>query len=261
MSLVKTAERVSSTNLAESWVHKRSELAYIKAKEFISGKVLEIGCGNAYAVEELLPVVDEYVLLDKMQTEAINDLLKQEKVKFIKAVVPPMTFIPDNSYDFVLCFQVIEHIRKDIDFIKEIYRILKPGGQFLVTTPNRSMSLSRNPWHIREYLPKELERAFKTCFPQVECYGVFGKAKAMEYYAKNKESVERFRRLDVLGLERRLPASLFRIPYDILNGINRKLLLKKAGTDNKDKPDYSTDDFFVDAVTEQCLDLYYIGKK
>jgi ubiquinone/menaquinone biosynthesis C-methylase UbiE len=258
--MLNTAERVSSDNPAESWVLKRSELAYKKAKEIISGKVLEIGCGNAYAVEELVSVCDEYVLLDKMETDTIKDLLKLEKVKFIKAVVPPMNFIPDNSYDFVLSFQVIEHIKKDIDFIKEIYRILKPGGQFLVTTPNRSMSLSRNPWHIREYLPQELKKALNVSFTNVECNGVFGKERAMEYYRKNKESVEKFRKWDILGLERRLPASLFRIPYDILNGINRNLLLKKAGTGGSE-PQYSTDDFYVDTVSDQSLDLYFIAKK
>ena len=56
----------------------------------------------------------------------------------------------------MVTFQVIEHIKRDRDFLKEIYRVLKPGGKLILTTPNKNMSITRNPWHVREYDPKEM---------------------------------------------------------------------------------------------------------
>jgi 2-polyprenyl-3-methyl-5-hydroxy-6-metoxy-1,4-benzoquinol methylase len=71
-------------------------------------------------------------------------------------IIPPFSGLQDNAFDVVVSFQVIEHIRNDRQYIKEIYRVLKPGGKALITTPNIKMSLSRNPWHIREYTAVEL---------------------------------------------------------------------------------------------------------
>ena len=45
--------------------------------------------------------------------------------------VPPLKF-DDNSIDFVVTFQVIEHIKDDEKFIQEIHRVLKPGGKLIL---------------------------------------------------------------------------------------------------------------------------------
>ena len=56
----------------------------------------------------------------------------------------------------MISFQVIEHIKQDLELVREVKRVLRPGGKFIVTTPNAPMSLTRNPWHIREYTAAEL---------------------------------------------------------------------------------------------------------
>lgn len=47
---------------------------------------------------------------------------------------------PDGSFDAVLCTEVIEHIVNPIEAIKEFARLLKPGGQLLLTAPFCSMT-------------------------------------------------------------------------------------------------------------------------
>jgi SAM-dependent methyltransferase len=49
----------------------------------------------------------------------------------------PIDHIPvaDNTYDFVLCSQVLEHVPYPLAVVKELYRILKPAGQLLATVP------------------------------------------------------------------------------------------------------------------------------
>ena len=62
----------------------------------------------------------------------------------------------NNVFDVVLCNHVLEHVKDDILALKEIRRVLKKDGKMILTTPNILMSLSRNPWHFREYTPFEM---------------------------------------------------------------------------------------------------------
>jgi SAM-dependent methyltransferase len=45
---------------------------------------------------------------------------------------------PDGSLDALVCFDLIEHFTKDelIELVDEIYRVLKPGGRWIIHTPN-----------------------------------------------------------------------------------------------------------------------------
>ena len=164
----------------------------------------------------------------------------------------------DGSFDFAVSFQVIEHIERDAEFVREVSRVLRDGGRFIVSTPNAPMSLTRNPWHVREYTAEELRELLLRHFSEVECLGVAGNERVMEYYAANKASVERVARFDVFDLQHRLPRRLLRIPYDILNRINRRRLL----ADNRDLTQSITmDDYRIGPVTEESFDLYFIARK
>lgn len=46
-----------------------------------------------------------------------------------------MDAIKDESYHFIICIDVLEHVEKDLDAIREFYRILKPNGQALIISP------------------------------------------------------------------------------------------------------------------------------
>jgi SAM-dependent methyltransferase len=158
----------------------------------------------------------------------------------------------------VVSFQVIEHLSADHLFLKEIHRVLKPGGIALITTPNRKMSLTRNPWHIREYLPEELKALAQKYFQQVELKGITGNAKVMEYYEQNKKSVSRITRFDIFNLQYRLPASFLRVPYEILNRWNRN---KLQSSDNKLVKAIHHDDYVVVDDASEALDLLLIVRK
>jgi 2-polyprenyl-3-methyl-5-hydroxy-6-metoxy-1,4-benzoquinol methylase len=145
--------------------------------------------------------------------------------------------------DSIVSFQVIEHIKDDLAYLKEIYRILKPGGVALISTPNIKKTLTRNPWHIREYTPSEFKNLISKVFTNFQLKGIDGSDKFYKYYEKNKLSVQKFKKFDIFNLENRLPLSLYQIPYDILNRINRDKLNEK---NSKLVEDISIDDFFSD---------------
>jgi SAM-dependent methyltransferase len=152
----------------------------------------------------------------------------------------------------VITFQVIEHIQDDFNFLKEIHRVLKPGGLAIITTPNRPMSLSRNPWHIREYTGKELGELCSKMFSKVQVKGISGNQKVMEYYERNRKAVQRVMRWDFLDLQHKLPAALLRVPYEMLNRRNRNKL--KDGADEL-VTSIKHEDYIVTETAEGALDL------
>lgn len=207
MGKLATAERVSR-DASDNFVFQRSLLAYDRAAEIVSGDVLEIGTGTGYGIELVAPHCDRFVTVDKY---AAGGDRHAANVEFRRMCVPPLGF-GDESFDFVITFQVIEHIDDDAAFVREIARVLRPGGRLILTTPNAPMSLTRNPWHVREYRIDELRRLLSEAFSAVETHGVFGNERVMEYYEHNRRSVERIARFDLFDLQHRLPRRLLPTP-------------------------------------------------
>lgn len=253
-----TTEIASDSITSDNPIHQRLLKAYYAAIPYITGDLLEIGCGEGRGVEQLAPLANSYTALDKIG-EIVDQLQsKYPSYKFLQASIPPIKDLRDNSYDVIVTFQVIEHIKNDKLFLEEIYRLLKKGGKALITTPNIKMSLSRNPWHIREYTAKELEALCREVFEKVEVKGITGNKKVMEYYEMNKASVQKITRWDIFNLQYRLPAGMLRIPYEILNRLNRN----KLNDDNDTLvAQIKHDDYSVSEDAERSLDLFVIVEK
>ena len=136
--------------------------------------------------------------------------------------------------------------------------MLRPGGKFIVSTPNAPMSLTRNPWHVREYRAEELKSLLKRNFSDVECMGVDGNERVMEYYEQNRRGVERITRFDIFDFQHRLPRWVLQIPYDILNRLNRRRLL----SENENlTTSIRMEDYSIGPISERSFDLYYIATK
>ena len=52
----------------------------------------------------------------------------------VKADICALPF-EDNTYDFILCNHVLEHIQNDLKAMEELYRVLKPGGTAILQVP------------------------------------------------------------------------------------------------------------------------------
>ena len=255
---MQTAERSSHLDPSENVIFQRHMIAYKEASKLISGTVLEIGCGEGYGISELVQFSKKYIGVDKFDTYISEDIKKQNDIVFHKMEIPPLLNIEANSIDFVVTFQVIEHIQDDNYFLREIFRVLKPGGKLLLTTPNKLMSLSRNPWHIREYTPFEMKDILRKYFVKSEVKGVYGNDIVMEYYQKNKESVKKITRYDIFNLQYLLPRWALQIPYDILNRFNRNKL--KSENENVVSA-VKVDDYSILDATDNCLDYFCIATK
>ncbi|MEM9338674.1 MAG: methyltransferase domain-containing protein [Bacteroidota bacterium] len=254
---VYTTEIASDKIASDNPIHQRLLKAYYAAKPYVKGKLLELGCGEGRGVELLAPMAESYQGIDKIKGVIDTLSKKYPDENFQDGVFPPFPF-ESNEFDTVITFQVIEHIKDDEQFVKEIHRVLKPGGRALITTPNIKMTLSRNPWHIREYTSKELKDLCSKYFSMVEMKGIGGNEKVMEYYDRNKQSVDKIMRFDILDLQHKLPASLLRIPYEILNRLNRN---KLKDTNDDLVKSITHEDFQVNAENERNLDLFCLLTK
>lgn len=258
MAKIYTTEITSDNIPSDNPLHQRLFKAYVVAEEYVSGTVLEVGCGEGRGVERLMRKATSFTAVDKIEEALVVLRERFPAGKFLSMNIPPLGDLEDNTYDCVVSFQVIEHIQNDKLYLKEIHRVLKPGGIALFTTPNRKMSLSRNPWHIREYLAHELKALGASIFSSAEMKGITGNEKVMAYYEQNKKSVQRVMKWDILNLQYNLPAWMLRAPYEFMNRRNRNKL--QTGDDALVKS-IRHEDYLVTNDADNALDLLMIVKK
>lgn len=101
--------------------------AMIELSKNLYGRLLDVGCGSK--PYQALFNVDAYVGLD-VDTAAARNLNRADD--YYDGKVFPY---PDQSFDCVLCNQVLEHVFNPDQFLQEINRILKPKGLLLLTVP------------------------------------------------------------------------------------------------------------------------------
>jgi SAM-dependent methyltransferase len=93
----------------------------------LTGRLLDVGCGSK--PYRSLFKVDAYIGMD-IDTERVR-LMKVADSFYDGRVFP---FISE-SFDSVVCSQVLEHVFNPDEFLGEIARVLKPGGRLLLTVP------------------------------------------------------------------------------------------------------------------------------
>ncbi len=256
--MFKDTEVTSYTIASDNVLNQRLLFAYLQAANMVKGNMLEVGCGAGKGVELFSKVCQHYTAIDKNDQLIAHHTKKYPHYKFINAFVPPLVGLADNSFDFVVSLQVIEHIEDDHEFLKEIYRVMKSGAKAIISTPNIKLSLTRNPWHVREYTTPELETLLNKYFDRVSFGGVLGSSRVMEYQERNRKSIAKFKRFDIFDFENKLPRALLQVPYDILNRMNRNKL-----KENNDElvASINQSDFSISENAEICLDFFCVLEK
>ncbi|PZR40104.1 MAG: SAM-dependent methyltransferase [Azospira oryzae] len=258
MAKVFTTEITSGDIPSDNPIHQRLLRPYVLIQDWISGDVLEVGCGEGRGIDLIMQKAKSYTAIDKIEPVIQKLQTKYPAGKFLSGNIPPLYPFADHSFDFVVSFQVIEHIQDDHLFLKEIHRVLKPGGTAWITTPNRPLSLSRNPWHIREYTGVELAALAKKYFTHVDMKGIAGNEKVMHYHERNRKSVNKLMKWDVFNLQYKLPAAVLRVPYEWMNRLNRNKLQSQA--DELVASIQHEDYLFIDNAAP-ALDLFLIARK
>ena len=140
-------------------------------------RVLDIGCGAGYGSAELARAAATVTGVD-LSPEAIalaESSYSAPNLRFLAASATSIPF-PDASFDLITCFEVIEHIHEWPSLLSEARRLLSPGGQFIVSTPNKSyyaesrVQIGPNPFHVHEFEYEEFTAALGSAFESVTLY-------------------------------------------------------------------------------------------
>jgi len=102
-----------------------------------------------------------------------NRRIRREGNRNVVGIAANGEFLPfkDNIFDLVTCSEVLEHIAEPKKALKEMYRVLKPGGRLLISTPNR---FAAEFWVKLFWLPRAIKRALELKNPfspaEGKCY-------------------------------------------------------------------------------------------
>lgn len=108
----------------------------------VGGRILDVGCGDK-PYRDLFHA-SEYVGLE-IDTPA-NRARKQAEWYYDGTTFPS----PDDAFDSIICNQVLEHVFTPDRFLTEIRRVLKPGGNLLLTVPF-VWDEHEQPWDYARY--------------------------------------------------------------------------------------------------------------
>ena len=99
----------------------------------LTGKYLDIGSGNG----ELIALMKQNFPVEASACDYTAELMQipGQKVAVVDLNTEDLPY-ESNFFDLITFTEVIEHIEHDRHIIREIYRILKPGGAVIITTPN-----------------------------------------------------------------------------------------------------------------------------
>jgi SAM-dependent methyltransferase len=75
--------------------------------------------------------------------------------------------LDSEVFDCIVSVEVLEHVEKDRDFIREVHRILKTGGVFVMTTPNGDFVRKPSRDHKRHYTRQQLLELLSSEFVEV----------------------------------------------------------------------------------------------
>jgi len=133
-NIEKAALRGEPSYVWRAGQQRRLDMIIRAAGERIKGCILENGCGVGRYVEHLSPLGGTVIGLEYDFERAVE--AKQNSYKIINAAGETLPF-PAGSFDLILSHEVLEHVQDDRAAIREMVRVLKPGGRAVIFCPNR----------------------------------------------------------------------------------------------------------------------------
>lgn len=244
-----TGERVTTDAGGFNPTYQRHVAAYrLCAPLLPAGRVLDLGCGIGHSYRELSP--RESVGVDR----DAGALAGQER-DTSQADMRRLPFA-DRSFASVLSVQSIEHVPDPEAVLREVARVLEPGGRAVFVTPNRlTFGLPNeiiDPYHYVEYDAGQLPALCEPFFAGVALAGIHGSPAYDELVAAEAKELRRLLALDPLRLRRLAPRRLRQRLYDWR--LTRDRVIARPGA-----PEITPDDFELrHDAPERSLDLVAI---
>ena len=138
----------------------------------VDKEVLDVASGEGYGSFLIGQVARSVtgVDIDQKAVDFANKNYMSERVSYLRGDAAKLP-IKDQSVDVVVSFETIEHFSGQEDFIKEIDRVLRPGGLLIMSSPNREVYTEaqdfQNPFHVHEMNKQEFVDLLGIRFPHI----------------------------------------------------------------------------------------------
>jgi SAM-dependent methyltransferase len=133
-NMPKAALRGEPSYVWRAGQQRRLEMIRRVAAERIQGVILENGCGVGMYVEHLAPLGGQIYGLEYDFERAAQAGRRSPNI--VNAAGETLPY-PDASFDLILSHEVLEHVADDRLAVREMIRVLKPGGMAVIFVPNR----------------------------------------------------------------------------------------------------------------------------
>lgn len=141
-------------------------------RHVIGTDLLDAGCGEGITLEKLVKLFPEAAVVG-VDTEPENlEICRTHGLPVQAGSVYELPF-SDASFDTVLFSEVIEHLDAPEQALREIRRVLRPGGRVIIIFPNDFMfKLSRimtgmireafyDPGHVKQWTPRQIRKTLQ----------------------------------------------------------------------------------------------------
>ena len=146
---------------------------YLLAREWCRGKdVLDVASGEGYGTAMLAQVARSTVGVEIAQ-DAVDHATAAYTATNLRFLAGDARTLPieDACVDVVVSFETIEHFAEQAQFLAEVHRVLRAGGLFIVSTPDRDnyspAETPANPYHVQELTRTEFETLLGSRFQHV----------------------------------------------------------------------------------------------
>ena len=151
---------------------------YLWAAGFVGGRrVLDLGSGEGFGSAILAQTAAHVIGVDIDQLTVEHSRLNYAgpKLDFALGTALDLADYEDGSFDAVVAFEVIEHVREQEKVLSEISRVLSDDGIVIMSTPDRRMydqgRSEPNPFHERELSLDEFLELLESRFTHVAAWG------------------------------------------------------------------------------------------
>ncbi|MEB3220555.1 MAG: class I SAM-dependent methyltransferase [Candidatus Sericytochromatia bacterium] len=191
-ALQDTGERLLMDRPPTSREDHLNRLVHVATYDFahahVAGaRVLDLGCGTGYGAARVAQVAAHVVGADVCAEALAHATGHNAAPNLTYSLLPRDGALPfeAGAFDVVLSFQVIEHLANPHAHLREVSRVLAPGGTLLLATPNRHARLLPfqrpwNRWHPTEYDHQSLQTLLRVHFPDVEVLDLSGDAAVVQ---------------------------------------------------------------------------------
>ncbi len=135
-------------------------------------KVLDIASGEGYGTYALSKVASGVIGID-VSAEAVAHAKSKYGLDFRVGNAERIP-LESGSFDAVVSFETVEHVPNPRLFIEEIYRVLRPGGMVVISTPNKEVyhhGVTPNPYHCSEMTRVEFLKVMQPYFQVCQLLG------------------------------------------------------------------------------------------